>query len=78
MEIYVSIVFELVIRIAMCLRVLRGALVSNRSPAMIARLSRVPYFTSIGQNGKNSCDVDSHFVVYAYVYTYIYSIYIYI
>ena len=31
------------------------------------QLRRVPYLTSIGQNGKNSCDVDSHFVVNAYV-----------
>ena len=30
-------------------------------------LSRVRYLISIGQNGKNSFDVDSYFVVNAYV-----------
>ena len=39
----------------------------ERLQSSCLHLSRVPYLTSIGQNGKNSCDVDSHFVVNAYV-----------
>ena len=35
----------------------------ERLQSSCLHLSRVLYLTSIGQKGKNSCDVDSHFLL---------------